>query len=132
MASQVKHLVQVKPEVLQAALLDEIAERLYQLQKFMDEGRAQGIVEPLNPVKVSTEPTVLEPPSGKPWFGVTIVKEDPVELNIIINSGKSSSTPYTMSRDERVFDQYFNSPCVHDVVLWTNEGTCTVKVRGSR
>ncbi len=118
---------------LQTITLLDMADLLMDLRELMQQHIPEGIVEPLHPVNVAVAPITVQPPiKGKYWFGITIVKEDPVELNIIINSGKSSTTPYTMSEDENVYDQYFNIPCIYDVTLWTNEGTCVVKVRGSR
>ena len=95
----------------------------------------EGIIEPLAPLTVTTEQTLIQPPYhavGKFWFSVVIVKEARVELNVIVNTGESGTTPHTMSVDEKVYDVYFNKACVKDLLLWTNSGSCTVKVRGAR
>jgi len=123
----------IQPSVMQVALLDEIAERLMKLQQHQEESRPEGIVEPLHLLTVSTRLTVVHPvDQRKPWFSVTIVKLDEAELNVIINTEKSGTTPYVMGVDENVYDQHFSMPMIHDVMLSTNSGTCRVKVRGSR
>lgn len=95
----------------------------------------EGIIEPLAPLTVTTEQTLIHPPYhtvGKYWFSVVIVKETQVELNVIVNTGESGTTPHTMSADEKVYDVYFNKACIKDLMLWTNSGSCTIKVRGAR
>jgi len=107
---------------------------LGKMLRLAEEEKPRGIVEPLSLTTVTMHGVVLTPPfreRGK-WFSVTIVKLDAVELNVVVNTGESSDTPYTMGIDENVYDQYFNRPCIYDVRLWTDSGTCRVKVRGSR
>lgn len=123
----------IRADVLQSALLDEIAGRLLAVQRHFEESKPEGIVEPIHRLTVTTDYTVVRPPFiDKKWFSITIVKEDDVELNVVVNTGKSATTPYTMGADEKVYDQAFSMPCIEDVMLWTNSGTCHVKVRGSR
>lgn len=123
----------INPQAMQIALLDEIADRLMKLQQYQNESRPEGIVEPLHLLTVSTHLTVVHPvDQRKPWFSITIVKLDEVELNVIINTEKSGTTPYVMGVDENVYDQHFSMPMINDVMLSTNTGTCRVKVRGSR
>ena len=115
------------------ALLDEIAERLLAIQQKSVQETPEGIVEPLAPFTVTGTPVVRQPPiANKLWFGVTIVKEEDVQLNIVVNTGKSPPTPYPMGANEKVYDLYFSRPCIYDIMLWTNGETCTVKIRGSR
>jgi len=119
---------------MQVAILREIGDRLLSLQETFKEQTPEGIVEPLPPFTATSEPSIHKPIFGdKPWFSVVIVKEGSVQLHVVINTGKSSTTPYTMGVDEKVYDQYFSTPCIKDIMVWTNSGeTCTVKVRGSR
>lgn len=114
------------------ALLDEIAERLFAMQSMMKKQLPEGIVEPLNPITVTSSARVVHPPF-KPWFSVTIVKEEDVALYLRINT-KNESLPYVMSADEKVFDQNFGIACIEDIMFWTDAGvTCNnVKIRGSR
>jgi len=130
--SEGKKVKRLAPPIEVVTLLD-IEGILAKMLRSMEESRPEGIVEPLHPLTVTTKPVVVTPPfKEKLWFGVTIVKEEPVELNIIINTEKSSTSPYTMDVDEKVFDQYFNRPCIKDIMLWTSKDECTVKIRGCR
>jgi len=123
----------VKAGPMEIALLDEIAERLLSLEKIQKKQVPEGIVEPLNPVTVTSSPKVVHPPfRNKLWFSITIVKEEAVAVYLRINT-KNESIPYRMSADEKVFDQNFSIACIEDVMLWTDPGvSCQVKVRGSR
>jgi len=123
----------VRPEVLQAALLEEVAERLMSIELMFKKQVPEGIVEPLNSFTASATARVVKPPfHNKLWFSVTIVKEGEVELHLRINT-KHGANPYTMGADEKVYDQDFSIPCIEDIQLWTNLGeTCRVKIRGSR
>jgi hypothetical protein len=118
---------------MDVALLDEIANRLLSIEKMMAKQIPEGIVEPLNPISVTSSGRVVQPPfPNKFWFSITIVKEDAVELHLSINT-ETATVPYTMSANEKVYDQSFSIPCIRDVKFWTNQGeTCTVKIRGSR
>jgi hypothetical protein len=78
----------VRPEVLQAALLDEIAERLYTMQRFQEEERAEGVVEPIEPISVNEEPRRVIAPL-KPWFSVNVVNDGPDDVYVLVNTEKS-------------------------------------------
>ena len=106
---------------MQVGLLREIADRLLALQTSTKEQTPEGIVEPIAPFIATTSRRIVTPPLRyKQWFGLTIVKEGTAELNVVINTGKSGETPYTMGTDEKVYDQYFNLPCIYDVMVWTS------------
>jgi len=124
----------VRPEVLQAVLLEEVAERLMSIELMLKKQVPTGIVEPLNPFMATSTARVVKPPHhDKLWFSVTIVKEGDVELHLRINTKYDVVNSYTMGADEKVYDQDFSIPCIEDIQLWTNVGeTCWVKIRGSR
>jgi len=114
-------------------LLDEIASRLGDITERMDKQVPKGIVEPIAPFTATGNRTVVTPPfKDKFWFSITLVKETAVELHVIVNTGKSGTTAYTMGVDEKVYDQDFSMPLIRDVMVWTDGANCVVKIRGSR
>jgi len=123
----------IRADVATVALLDEIAERLLDIQTVLKKQVPEGVVEPLNPITVTSSPTVVHPPfRDKLWFSITIVKEAAIEVYLQVNT-KNENIPYTMSADEKVFDQDFSRACIEDIRLWTNpHESCVVKIRGSR
>lgn len=69
------------PEVMQVVLLQEI-------QKYMKEARAEGIVEPLKSVSVTDAPKQIRAPY-KPWFTVELLNDGPNTVHAIFNTEKS-------------------------------------------
>ncbi len=122
----------LNPEVLNTALLDEIAERLLSLETHNNEITPEGIVEPLPVLTITTTPRVVEPPwEGKHWFAVTVINDGPENCWITLNTGKSSTTPHQMQVDE-VYEAQFIKPLIYDLRLWTDTATASVRVRGAR
>lgn len=122
---------EMTPEVISAIQNIEIKEILAEIHKMIHAQQPLGLLEPLILTVRSDEPTEIKP--AFPWFSVTIVKRDPVELHVILNSSLSMTKADTMDADERVWDQYFGKPVIREVTLQTNPGeTCRVRVRGSR
>jgi hypothetical protein len=70
------------------ALLDEIAERLCTMQRFQEEERAEGVVEPIEPISVSSDVRRVIPPV-KPWFSVEVANDGPDEVLALVNPEKS-------------------------------------------
>lgn len=133
----------VPPDVAQVWQLEEVISNLKNLnqgiasiRREQESSVPEGITEPIESLTITDDPTTVNPPhyaEGKYWFSIVIVKEDEVALHLIINTEKSGTTPYTMSANEKVYDQYFSKPLIKDLMLWTDSGeTCTVKIRGSR
>ena len=120
------------PSVLNTAILDEIAERLFQIQKHFEEETPQGIVEPLPLLTVTTTPSVVEPPhEGKYWFSVSVVNQGPQDCYVVVNTGKSSETPHLCDSGE-TYEVRFSKPLIYDLRLWTDTGVATVKIKGTR
>lgn len=118
---------------MMVALLDEMAERLLSIQEKIKKQTPEGIIEPIAPFTATGERTVIRPLfKDKFWFSITLVKETAVELHVIVNTGKSGTTAYTMGVDENVYDQDFSMALIRDVMVWTDGADCTVKIRGSR
>ncbi len=122
----------LNPEVLNTALLDEIAERLLSLETHNREITPDGIVEPLPILTITINPRIVKPPNeGKPWFAVTAINDGPQNCWIVLNTGKSSTTPHQMQVDE-VYEAQFSMALIYDLRLWTDSATASVRVRGAR
>lgn len=114
-----------------AALLDEIAERLLKIEQNQTEQQAKGIVEPLNIISVTTVQQVITPPQRKPWFSVSAVNDGPENCWIIVNTEKSSTTPYLLYPDE-TFEVDMGAALIDDLLVWCDSGTATLRIRGVR
>lgn len=120
----------VNPEIAQVFLLDEVADRLLQLQKTLPV-RPEGIVEPLTPTRVTHEPRVIHPPYRKKWFSLSIVNDGPEECWIIVNTEKSPAQPYLT----RVGEEYrvdLGGPVIEDIRVYTDSGTANLRIKGVR
>jgi len=127
-----EHRATLDPQVLTTALLDEIAGRLLSLENHNNEITPLGIVEPLPILTVTISPIVVEPPhEGKHWFSVTAINDGPQDCWIVLNTGKSSTTPHLMVVDE-VYEVQFIKPLIYDLRLYTDTGSTTLRIRGAR
>lgn len=120
----------VRPDILQAALLDEIAGRLLEIQDSMLEERPEGITEPIEPVAVTdAQRFVLAP--FEPWFSVMITNDGPDSVWAVVNSEKSI-TPHLIRIGE-VYQVAVKTSILKDVLLYCNEHeTASVRVVGVR
>lgn len=115
---------------MSVALLDEIAERLLSIEQDIKESMAEGIVEPLRLVTSTTTPAVTRP-LQKPWFSVSIVNDGPNDCWIVVNTEKSSTTPYLL-RDGETTDIAMGAPRIIDLYHHTDAGTALLRIRGIR
>lgn len=120
----------VNPAVMQTALLDEIADRLMQLQKQLPE-KPEGIVEPLAPTRVTTTPRVIHPPFRKKWYTISIVNDGPNDCWVIVNTEKSPAQPYNCRAGE-AYEADLGSPAIEDVRVYTDTGTANLRIKGVR
>lgn len=120
----------VNPVAMQTALLDEIAERLMQLQKQLPE-KPEGIIEPLTPTKATTKPRVIFPPMKKKWFSLSIVNDGPNDCWVIVNSEKSPPQPY-LTRIGEEYSLSAGSGVIEDIRVYTETGTANLRIRGIR
>jgi len=114
----------VRPEVLQVALLDEIAERLLEIRRLYEKPR--GYVYPIN--ITLTETRVLDFVSNFPYtplFSVTIINDGPDEVYPSIAIGQVE-TPLKPG-ETITFD--VQSPRIEKLYLIVNEGK-TARIRG--
>jgi len=120
----------IDPGVMSVALLDEIAERLLSIEQDIKESKAEGIVEPLRLTTSTTTPAVTRP-LQKPWFSISIVNDGPADCWIVVNTGKSSTTPYLLRNGETT-EIEMGSPRIVDLSHYTDAGTASLRIRGVR
>lgn len=120
----------VSPAVLTVALLDEVAERLLTIQKLAEEQRAEGVVEPIEPVAVVATPRrVLAP--FKPWFSITIVNDGPNDVKALVNT-ETGLDWHKIVKDE-TFKVEVNRGILKDVLLKCEPNeNASVRIVGSR
>jgi hypothetical protein len=120
----------LRSDVLQTALLDEIAERLYALQRFQEEERAEGIVEPIEPISVNEEPRRVVAPV-KPWFSVNVVNDGPNDVYVMVNTEKSFDWHRVPKGESYRVDM--KRGIIKDLLLKCEAGkTASVRVVGAR
>ena len=125
-------LRRVDPKVFQTALLDEIAERLLKLEKLTAQQYPEGIVEPLHTFTATTTPRVVTPPiKDKRWFSVNIINDGAADCWVVVNTEKSSTMPMLI-RDTEVTNVDMKSAKIVDLLLWTDAGTASLRIRGVR
>jgi hypothetical protein len=114
----------VRPEVLQAALLDEIAERLHRLEQL--QAKPKGNIYPIKITVTETETiNFLEDYPYTPMFAVTLFNDGPDEVYPGVNVHQKD-TP--LQPGENVTFE-FTSPKIQKLIL-TVEARKTAKIRG--
>lgn len=138
----------VSPLVLQTAFLHSITKLLREMNVKMEhlnvkmenmsavirEGVTEGIVEPLRGVIATTTSTAYKPPYagvGKLWFSMSIVNDGPSDCWIVVNTEKSSNQPYEIMVDE-VYEVDMKKAQIIDMLVWTDAGTASLRIRGVR
>jgi len=79
----------LKSDVLNAALLREIGDRLLALQDHFRESSTEGFAEPHEPVLVTAAGVTVEPHT-KHWFAVEVMNDGPNNVEVLIMSPASS------------------------------------------
>lgn len=115
---------------MQVALLDEIAQRMMELQKQLPD-KPEGIVEPLSPTKATTTPRVITPPYKKKWLALSIVNDGPSDCWIVTNTEKSPAQPY-LTRAGEAYEVAMGSPVIEDIRVYTESGTANLRIKGVR
>lgn len=122
----------LNPEVLNTALLDEIAQRLLNIETHNKELSPEGIVEPLPVYTITTTPSIIQPPNpGKLWFSVSIINDGPKPCWVVVNSGLSSTRSHRVDNDE-TYEVRFIKPVIYDLMLNTDSGIASVRITGTR
>jgi c-di-GMP-related signal transduction protein len=120
----------VSPEVYQAALLDEIAERLLQIQKLYEEEKPEGVVEPIEKFRITEARTPIK--LRKAWFSVSIINDDDANsVFVIVNTEKSFEEHEVKEHETYNIDMH--RAVITDLLCWCNHGeTATIRIVGVR
>jgi hypothetical protein len=120
----------VRPDVLVAGLLDEIAQRLMAVEQLMREQVPEGVVEPIEPVSVTDEVRRVTAPV-KPWFDVVVVNDGPGDVYVIVNPDRSYDW-HRVPMDE-TYRVDMKRGIIKDVLLRCDPGgAASVRLVGSR
>lgn len=119
----------VRGDLLQSALMDEVAERLYQLQTFFAQTLAEGVTEPVENITVTNDKRRIL--AKKPWFSAEVINDGPNNLWSIVNTEKSFD-PHLVKTGE-TYRVNMGRGVIKDVLLWCEPGeTAEVRFVGSR
>jgi hypothetical protein len=119
----------MRPDILQAALLDEVAERLLEMKKIMEEERAFGAVEAIEKFTITSHKIHL--PRLKPWMSMTLINDGHDSVFVIVNTDKSFDEHEVLDGETYTIDMH--RPRIVDVLLWCHAGeTAVVRIVGVR
>jgi hypothetical protein len=128
----------LKAEVLNAAMLREIGDRLLWLQDHFKEATTEGFAEPREPIVVTVAGVTIEPET-KPWFSVIVMNDGLVNVDVLVMSD-TSEEKWTRPRTTRwhtvlpteTYTVTFTKGQVKYVQLRTLAGVSTARVVGIR
>jgi len=121
----------IRTDEAQVLLLDRLLAEIRNVKTGLEKQIPEGIVEPLSPVTVTTARRTVQSPYKKPWFSVSVVNDGPSACFIIVNSEKSTTSPYILNPNE-TFDIDMGIAKIVDLVAWCDLGRCILRVRGVR
>ena len=128
----------LKADVLNAALLRELGDRLLWLQTHFKEATTEGFAEPHEPIAVTVAGATVEPQS-KPWFSVIVMNDGPANVDVLVMS-KLSEERWTRPRvtkwhtvlNTETYTVTFTKGQVKYVQLRTVAGVANVRLVGVR
>ena len=128
----------IPAEVAQVNLLDKLIEKVVGLEEeqkkvrlLLEASIPEGIIEPLRPITVTSEPQTIRPPRlEKKWLSMVIVNDGPSNCFVVVNTEKSA-VPYEVTVGE-VYEVDMRSPNIEDVNVYTEAGITVLRVRGLR
>jgi len=119
----------VRPEVLQLAILDEVAERLCILEELMKAEVPEGAVEPIEKFLITETRRPFRP--LKPWFSISIINDGTHDVFCIVNTAKSFEEHRILEHETYTIDM--RRAKVIDALMWCNHGeTSSVRIVGVR
>ena len=120
---------QLNPEIVNLALLDEIAGRLLEILKIQKEEQAFGAVEAIEKFTITSQKNHLT--RIKPWMSVTIINDGPNSVFAIVNTEKSFDEHEVQNGETATIDMH--RPIIKDLLLWCHTGeTAVVRIVGTR
>jgi hypothetical protein len=136
----------IRAEEAQVLLLDKLLEEIRNVKSELNDQKElitdqtklimmqipEGIVEPLNIVHVTDQRRVIQSPMRKNWFSVSIVNDGPDPCWIIVNSEKSTTSPYLLRMNEPTEVEMGTAKIV-DIVCHCDSGQeASLRIRGVR
>ena len=111
------------------ALLNEIAERLMNLEKLAKATQPIGAVEPIEKFRITDVRRHM--PLQKPWFSVSIVNDGDDDVFCIINTKESFEEHRILMGETYTINMV--TPVIKDLLFWCNHGEhATVRIVGVR
>ena len=92
------------PTILNTAILDEIADRLYHMEQYMGEERIEGVVDTRENIIVTEAGLSIIPP--KAWFSFVLINDGPDSLSVIVNRDRSIDTHLMYSGETYAIDMH--------------------------
>lgn len=128
----------IDPKIVELKLLSDISLKLNNVTEEMSKVKdinmrmiEEGIIEPLSLITATTTKRVVHPPyREKLWFGVKITNDGPSNIWVMVNTGKSNK-PHELMNGE-TWGVQFKTAVIEDILLYTEGGSATVRVRGER
>jgi hypothetical protein len=129
----------IRADEAQVLLLDKLLEEIRNVKSELGEQKKlimeqipEGIVEPLNIVHVTSQQRVITPPMKKNWFSVSVVSDGPDPCWVIVNSEKSTTSPYLLRMNETT-EVDMGTAKIVDIVCYCDSGQeASLRIRGVR
>lgn len=119
----------VPADVLQVALLDEIAERLLSIEKLTKATEPEGVVEPFEKMTITNQRFHLK--LRKPLFSCSIINDGPDSVFVIVNVEKSLEEHRIL--DHETYNVNFGRALITGVLFWCQPGeTAAIRMVGTR
>jgi len=114
---------------MEVGLLREIADRLIEVKKILQDEQAFGAVEPIENIAVTSQKNHIV--RINPWMSVTLINAGPNSVFAIVNTEKSFDEHEVLNGETATIDMH--RPIIKDVLLWCRTGeTASVRLVGSR
>lgn len=111
------------------ALLNEIAERLMNLEKLAKATQPIGAVEPIEKFVITDVRRHM--PLVKPWFSVSIINDGTDDVFCIVNTEKSFEEHRILPHE--TYNIAMLTAVIKDLLFWCNHGeSATVRIVGVR
>ncbi|MCJ7634981.1 hypothetical protein MUP77_21650 [Candidatus Bathyarchaeota archaeon] len=122
----------VPTDVAQVILLQRLLEKIGALDAKIDSTIPEGIVEPIRQIRATPASQTIRPPlPDKHWFSISLVNDGPSDCWVIVNSEKSTTSPYMLGLKE-VYEVDMKAAKIVDIVVYTDSGVASLRIRGVR